>query len=67
MMHNPYQAVNTTDPNTDMRKGKEEKGNTQNESRKIIIAEIEEFLKTIKKKKRIDFLNIFTIWHPYFI
>jgi hypothetical protein len=46
---------------------KEVKGNLQYQSRYIIMKEVEELLRNIDKKKKIDFLNLFTVLHPYFI
>ena len=48
-------------------RNKEEKGNQKYESKIIIIKELEKLLKNIKKKRKIDNLNLLSIWNPYII
>ena len=54
------------DPPSSPKKKKEERGNQKYESKKIIIGELEDLLKKIKMEKKIDNLNLFSIWHPCF-
>jgi len=66
MSNKPGQEESKVKKETPAKNLKDIKGNQQYQSRVIIMKEVEELLRDVPKKQAIDFLNLFTIWHPYF-